>query len=183
MLIKIRNGAIIVLTILAAFIIQTSILPAVAIGDITPNLMLIVVTSYSFMLGDRPGIIVGCTAGIVQDIFYGQVLGFSGMVFALIAYVCGKFKNLLYVEDLSFPLLMIAVSDLAYGFINYIFLFLMRNRLYIRFFFRTMVLPETIYTVLIGIIVYPLLALLYRKVLRPKRRNLMPGVMEGHHED
>lgn len=178
MFIKIRNGVIIVITILAAFIIQTSVMPALSIGQITPNLMLIVVTSYSFMLGDRPGILVGCLSGIVQDIFYGQVLGFSGMVYALIGYLCGKFKKVLYVEDLSFPLLMIAISDLVYGFLNYVFLFLVRNRLYIRLFFRTMVLPEMLYTVLVSIVVYPLLSLLYRRFLRPRRKNPMPGIME-----
>lgn len=182
MLRSIRNGVIIILTILAAFIIQTSILPSLAIGMIKPNLMLIVVASYSFLLGDRPGIIVGCLAGIVQDIFYGQVLGFSGIAFALIGYLCGKFKRFLYVEDLSFPLLMIAIADLAYGFLNYVFLFLVRNRLYLGLFMRTIVLPEILYTALFSIAIYPLLSLLYRKVLRPKRKNPMPGIMEqgGH---
>lgn len=180
MLRNIRNGAIIVLTILAAFIIQSSILPALSIGQIKPNLMLIVVASYSFMLGDRPGIFVGCLGGIVQDIFYGQVLGLSGLVYALIGYLCGKFKKLLYVEDLSFPLLMIAISDLGYGFINYVFLFLVRNRLYLRTFLRMVVLPEMLYTVLLGIIIYPLLSILYRRVLQPKRKNPMPGIMEHH---
>lgn len=180
MLIKIRNGAIIVLTILAAFIIQSSILPALSIGQIKPNLMLIVVAAYSFMLGDRAGIFVGCLGGIVQDIFYGQVLGLSGIIYALIGYFCGKFKNLLYVEDLSFPLLMIAISDFAYGFLNYIFLFLVRNRLYLRTFIRIIILPEMLYTVLLGIVIYPLLSFVYRRVLRPKRKNPMPGVMEHH---
>lgn len=180
MLIKLRNGLIIVLTIIAAFIIQTSILPALSIGQIKPNLMLIVVTSYSFFLGDQRGIFVGCLAGIVQDIFYGQVLGLTGIIYALIGYVCGKFKKFLYVEDLSFPLLMIAIADLAYGFLNYVFLFLVRNRLYLRAFIRTTVLPEMLYTVILGIVVYPLLSLLYRKVLRPKRKNPMPGILEHH---
>lgn len=180
MLRNIRDGLIIILTVLAAFIIQTSVLPAISIGQIKPNLMLIAAASYGFFLGDRKGVFVGCLVGLVQDVFYGPVLGFSGIVYALIGYVCGKFKKLLYVEDLSFPLIMIAVSDFAYGFISYIFLFLIRNRLYLKTFIRTMILPEMLYTVLLGVIVYPLLALLYRKVLRPKRKNPMPGILEHH---
>lgn len=180
MLRNIRNGLIIILTILGTFIIQTSILPALSIGQIKPNLMLIVIASYSFMLGDCPGIFIGCLGGVVQDIFYGQILGLSGIIYALIGYLCGKFKKLLYVEDLSFPLLMIAVSDLLYGFINYVFLFLVRNRLYLRTFFRTVVLPEMLYTVLLAIVIYPPLSLLYRRVLQPKRKNPMPGIMEHH---
>lgn len=180
MLIKIRNCVIVALTIHAAFIIQTSILPALSIGQIKPNLLLIVVTSYSFMFGDRAGIFVGCYAGLVQDVFYGQLLGLSGLIYALVGYLCGKFKNLLYVEDLSFPLLMIAISDLAYGFMNYVFLFLVRNRLYLRAFLRTVVLPEMLYTVILGIVIYPLLSLLYRKVLRVRRKNPMPGILEHH---
>lgn len=178
MLRNIRNVIIIILTILVAFVIQSTVLPAIAIGEIKPNLMLIVTASYAFLLGDRPGILVGFLCGLLQDIFFGPVIGFSSMVYAVIGYLCGKFKNLLYVEDLSFPLVMIGLSDFAYGFLNYVFLFLIRNRLYVQFYIRTIVLPEVIYTAILGIVVYPLLSLLYRKVLRPKRRNPMPGVME-----
>lgn len=178
MLRNIRNVLIVILTILVAFVIQSSVLPAIAIGGIKPNIMLIVTASYAFMLGDRPGILAGLMCGLVQDIFFGPVIGFSAMVYAVIGYLCGKFKNLLYVEDLSFPLLMIGMSDFVYGFLCYIFLFLVRNRLYVRFYVVTIILPEMLYTMVLGVIVYPLLALLYRKVLQPKRRNPMPGVME-----
>lgn len=178
MLRNIRNVILIVLTVLAAFVIQSSVLPYLAIGSIKPNLMLIVVASYAFLLGDRPGILVGVLCGFVQDIFFGPVIGFSSMVYAVIGYLCGKFKNLLYVEDLSFPLMMIGASDFAYGFLNYVFQFLIRNRLYARFYIVTIILPEMLYTIVLGIVVYPLLALLYRKLLRPKRRNPMPGIME-----
>lgn len=178
MLRSLRNILIILLTILAAFVIQSSVLPAIAIGGIKPNLMLIVVATYAFLLGDRSGILVGLICGLVQDIFFGPVLGFSSLLYAVIGYLCGKFKNLLYVEDLSFPLMMIGGSDFAYGFLAYVFLFLIRNRLYARFYILTIILPEMLYTMLLGVVVYPLLSLLYRKVLRPKRRNPMPGVME-----
>lgn len=178
MLRNIRNVIIIILTILAAYVIQSSVLPAIEIGSITPNLMLIVTASYAFLLGDRPGILVGFLCGLLTDIFFGPVIGFSSMVYAVIGYLCGKFKNLLYVEDLSFPLIMIGVSDFACGFLNYVFLFLVRNRLYVRFYIRTIILPEVIYTVLLGVVIYPLLSLLYRKALAPRRRNPMPGIME-----
>lgn len=178
MLRSIRNIILTILTILAAFVIQSAILPYIAIGETKPNLMLIVTASYAFLLGDRPGILVGFLCGLLQDIFFGPVIGFSSMVYAVIGYLCGKFKNLLYVEDLSFPLIMIGLSDFAYGFLNYVFLFLIRNRLYVQFYIRTIILPEVIYTVLLGVVVYPLLSLLYRKVLQRKRRNPMPGILE-----
>lgn len=178
MLRSIRNIFLILLTILAAFVIQSSILPYLAIANITPNLMLIVTASYAFLLGDRPGILIGLLCGLLQDVFFGPAIGFHGMVLAFIGYPCGKFRNLMYVEDLSFPLLMIGLSDFASGFLNYVFLFLIRNRLDLRFYLRTIILPEVLYTMLLGILVYPLLSLLYRRVLRPKRRNPMPGIME-----
>lgn len=178
MLRSIRNVILMILTILAAFVIQSTVLPYIAIGEIKPNLMLIVTASYAFLLGDRPGILVGVLCGLLQDIFFGPVIGFSSMVYAVIGYLCGKFKNLLYVEDLSFPLVMIGVSDFAYGFLNYVFMFLVRNRLYLGFYTKTIILPEAIYTMVLGVVIYPLLSLLYRKLLRPKRRNPMPGIME-----
>lgn len=178
MLRNLRNILIVILTTVAGIVIQGSVLPSIAIGSIKPNLMLIIVASYGFLLGDRPGILIGFLCGLLQDIFFGPIIGFSSMLYALIGYLCGKFKNLLYVEDLSFPLMMIAVADFGYGFLNYVFLFLIRNRLYVQFYIRTIILPEMLYTAILAAVIYPLLSLLYRKALQPKRRNPMPGIME-----
>ncbi len=175
MLKKIISTVIVIVTILFAFIIQSTVVPMIRIGGIGPNLMLVLAASYGFLLGDRVGMFTGLLCGLITDIFFGPLIGFSGLVYALIGYLCGKFKSILYVEDISFPLLMVGLSDLFYCFLCYVFLFLFRNRLFFGLFFKTVIVPEMLYTMLVSIPIYPALGLLYVKFLRPVRRNPLAG--------
>lgn len=168
---KVRSVVLVFIVIVLCFVTETSILPSIAILDIMPNLMIIVTASYGFMFGDRAGILIGCISGLLCDIFFGPLIGFQAVVYALIGYLCGKFEKILYVEDLAFPLTLIAAADLIYGFLSYVFLFLMQNRLFLQEFFLQQVIPEMVYTLLAAVILYPLLRLLYQRFMRPGRRS------------
>ena len=102
------------LTILAGFILESTVLPHISLAGIKPNIMLIITVSYGFLLGERRGLFVGFTSGLLCDIFFGPMLGFEAFVYGLIGFLCGKFKKYLYVEDLAFPVLITAVSDFIY---------------------------------------------------------------------
>ena len=96
-------------------------------------------------------------------------------MFALIGYVCGTFKRLLYVDGLAFPLLLIGISDFGYCFFSYIFLFLIRNRLFLGSFFTLVMLPELLLTMLLALPVYPLIHLCYNRFLREKHASPQTG--------
>ena len=92
-------------------------------------------------------------------------------MYAIIGYFSGKFQKILYVEDLAFPLSLIAVCDFVYGFLTFVFLFAMRNRLFMRAFLMQRMLPEMVYTLLAALPLYPLLRFLYNKYMRKKHHN------------
>lgn len=161
------------LTILACYICQSSILPD--IGGVTANLMVIAVASYGLLLGEKEGILIGFFSGLLCDIFFGPLIGFTALVFSLIGYLCGIFKRILYVDGLGFPLLLIGVSDLLYGFLNYIVLFLVRNRLILGTFFTGVMLPELVLTMFAAVPVYPLIRLCYNKFLRERKSASKTG--------
>lgn len=171
---KFRTVLLVFLITIACFIVQTSILPSFAVEGMTANLMVIVTASYGFLFGDRRGLAVGLFCGLLIDIFFGPLIGFHAGVCALIGFMTGKFKRILYVEDLGFPLTMIAVSDLIYGFLTYVFLFLMRNRLFFGEFFVSRMLPETVLTVLAAVVLYPILRALYNHFMQEQHASA-PG--------
>ena len=164
---KLRIVLLVFIIIISCFILQTSILPS----DITPNLMIIVTASYGFMFGDRKGMCIGLVCGLLSDIYFGPLIGFEAGVYAIIGYFSGKFQKILYVEDLAFPLSLIAVCDFVYGFLTFVFLFAMRNRLFMRAFLMQRMLPEMVYTLLAALPLYPLLRFLYNKYMRKKHHN------------
>lgn len=157
-----------VATILGCFILQTSVLPSLSRQGAVPNLMVIAAASYGFLFGDRKGIFIGMFCGLLQDIMFGPLIGFYAAVCALISFLAGKFQRILYVEDLAFPLTMAALSDLLYGFLVYVFLFMMRNRLFFGEFFLSRMLPEMILTVIAAIVLFPALQFLYNRFMRPR---------------
>ena len=168
---KLRIVLLVFIIIISFFILQTSILPMILSSDITPNLMIIVTASYGFMFGDRKGMCIGLVCGLLSDIYFGPLIGFEAGVYAIIGYFSGKFQKILYVEDLAFPLSLIAVCDFVYGFLTFVFLFAMRNRLFMRAFLMQRMLPEMVYTLLAALPLYPLLRFLYNKYMRKKHHN------------
>ena len=168
---KLRIVLLVFIIIISCFILQTSILPMILSSDITPNLMIIVTSSYGFMFGDRKGMCIGLVCGLLSDIYFGPLIGFEAGVYAVIGYFSGKFQKILYVEDLAFPLSLIAVCDFVYGILTFVFLFAMRNRLFMRAFLMQRMLPEMVYTLLAALPLYPLLRFLYNKYMRKKHHN------------
>ena len=168
---KLRIVLLVFIIIISCFILQTSILPMILSSDITPNLMIIVTASYGFMFGDRKGMCIGLVCGLLSDIYFGPLIGFEAGVYAIIGYFSGKFQKILYVEDLAFPLSLIAVCDFVYGLLTFVFLFAMRNRLFMRAFLMQRMLPEMVYTLLAALPLYPLLRFLYNKYMRKKHHN------------
>ena len=168
---KLRIVLLVFIIIISCFILQTSILPMILSSDITPNLMIIVTASYGFMFRDRKGMCICLVCGLLSDIYFGPLIGFEAGVYAVIGYFSGKFQKILYVEDLAFPLSLIAVCDFVYGFLTFVFLFAMRNRLFMRAFLMQRMLPEMVYTLLAALPLYPLLRFLYNRYMRKKHHN------------
>lgn len=54
-----RRRIIMIVLILVCFILQCSVLPAIAIGGISPNLLVIVTVSFALMRGRREGMFAG----------------------------------------------------------------------------------------------------------------------------
>ena len=80
-LIKTRRIVVTAAVILASYILQCTVFPALAISNIKPNLMLIVTASFGFMRGPREGMFVGFASGLLIDIQYGDMIGFYALIY------------------------------------------------------------------------------------------------------
>lgn len=168
--------------LIAAIILQCSVLPWIQIGGITPNLLLIISTAFGLVLGEMYGLFTGLACGLLYDVLFGTMFGFTGAVLALCGYLCGQFKRILYVEGIRFPLILIALFDLLYGFLNYVFLFMFRNRLFFGTYMGQIVLPEMVYTIVLAVPVYPLLHLICTKLLT-ERTDDTADLLKGSQQD
>ncbi|GFH95740.1 hypothetical protein IMSAGC003_02291 [Lachnospiraceae bacterium] len=142
--------------LLFCFLLQTTLFRSLAFAGIVPNLLIVLTSSFGFMRGEKEGLLIGFFAGLLCDIFFADILGFHALVYMYIGFLNGKFCKIFYPEDIKLPLALITVSDLSYGVICYVLLFLLRGRLNFLFYLWTVILPETVYTIIVTCMLYPL---------------------------
>ncbi|MDO4617012.1 MAG: rod shape-determining protein MreD [Lachnospiraceae bacterium] len=146
-----------VLVVLAAFLLQSSVFPAITLLDITPNVLLMVTVCFGFMRGKRFGMLLGFFCGLLIDAFFGPILGFNAFVYMLIGYCNGYFYKVFFDEEIKVPMLLVAVSDLIYSILFYIAQFAIRMRFAFSEYLLRVILPECIYTVVLTLLLYRLL--------------------------
>ena len=132
------------LLVISCFVLQSTVFKSIAFGGIIPNLMIVLTASFGFMRGEKAGILFGFFCGLLADIFFGSVIGLYAMIYMYIGYANGKFNMIFYPEDIKLPLALIFVSDMAYGLLSYIILFLMRGRFHFTYYLIHIILPEMV---------------------------------------
>lgn len=165
------------LLVLVCFLLQTSVGPWIAFGGIIPNLLIILTASFGFMHGEVTGMMTGFFCGLLLDIFAaygggtgnGDMLGFYALLYLLCGYLNGKCHQMFYPEDIKFPLMMITASDLAFNFVCYVVMFLLRARMDLQYYLLHIILPEAVYTIIIAFVFYPFFLWINRRLEKADR--------------
>lgn len=162
---------VIALMVLFGFVLQSTLLQAISIARIAPNLLIILTASYGFMRGKKSGLLVGFFVGLLTDIFFGDVIGFYAIIYMYIGYANGMFHRIFFAEDISLPLLLITLSDFIYGFAIYVLLYLLRGRFQVSYYLFHVIIPEIVYTIVLTVITYPLILKINRKFDEIEKRS------------
>ena len=152
-----KRKIVIALMILLCFLLQSTVFQALAIGSISPNLTIILTASFGFMGGRKEGMIVGFFCGLLEDIFYGRLLGMHAIIYMYIGYGNGQFNRIFYGDDIKLPLSLISASELIYGLGTYMIMFVMRSRFAFFHYLTSIILPELLYTVIVTLFIYRLI--------------------------
>lgn len=139
-----------------AFTIQNCIFPLIPFLSAYPNLLLILTFSFGFIHGKEAGMYYGLIAGLLMDLFYSGPFGFYTLLFLYIGYINGIFTKYYYEDYLNLPLILSLANELVYNLYIYVFRFLIRGRLNLFYYFREIMLPEMIFTVVTTLLIYRL---------------------------
>ena len=159
------------LVISICFVLQTTTFQAFSFANISPNLLIIVVSSFGFMRGKREGMYVGFFCGLLMDIFCGHFLGVYALLYMNIGFLNGFFQKRFYPEDIKLPLLLIAASNLISNLFIYFFMFLFRSRFDFGYYFNSIIIPELVYTMVITIFLYFILLKINQKIEAYEKRR------------
>ena len=133
--------------------------------------MIIIVSSFGFMRGKKEGMFVGLFSGLLVDIFCGSYIGVYALLYMYVGYLNGYFKKRFYPEDIKLPLLLIAGSSIALNIVIYIVMFLFRRRYDFLYYFKSIILPELVYTMVIAIFLYFVLLKINQKLESYEKRR------------
>ena len=152
--------------ILVTFVLQSTVFPALPFFTVTPNLLLILTVSFGFVHGKRTGLWTGFFCGLLIDLFYSNLFGFYSLVYMLIGYINGLLYQVFFDEDIKFPMILVALSDLGYNLVFYAIQFAFRMRFDFSAYLVHTILPELVFSVLISILLYRIFYLINRRLVK-----------------
>lgn len=154
---------IVIIEIFICFLLQTTVFQWISLARVVPNLLLILTASCGLTKGRKEGLLAGFLCGLLIDLSYGYLVGLYALIYMTIGYLNGFCYKIFVKEHITIPVVLVAISDLVYFFLYYVFEYLLQGKLDIGFYFIHKGLPELIYTVIISIFMYKLLNIINNK--------------------
>ena len=166
-----KRKIVIAIIIIICFVLQSTMFKALSIASISPNLLIIVTSSFGFMRGKKEGLLVGFFSGFLIDLFYGGMLGFYAMIYMYLGYINGLFHKIFFPEDIKLPMILITASDFVCSLLVYFFQFLLRRRFAFDYYMIHIIIPELVYTIVITVFLYFILLKINQKLEFSEKRS------------
>jgi rod shape-determining protein MreD len=155
-----------ILFLISVALIQSTVMPHLTLWGVKPDLMLLVVISWSLLRGTREGIVWGFIGGFCLDLFSGAPLGLSALALLIVSFFSGFGEATVFRTHVILPLATVFFASLIYDLIFLlVFKMLGWSVAWLDSFIRV-VLPASLLNVLLTPLVYPTMRWLHRKTGR-----------------
>ena len=142
---------------IVCFVLQTTVFRHLPLGGVVPNILIMITAAFGLMYGRKLGMFSGFVGGLMIDAMFNSVIGLTILIYSFIGYVNGMLNKLYFKERLYIPVITIVLSDLAYGVLYYVCCFMLRGRMDFMFYLMHVMIPEAVYTLIIGVPIYLLM--------------------------
>ncbi|MGI6092114.1 MAG: rod shape-determining protein MreD [Veillonellaceae bacterium] len=139
------------LVIVMMLVIQSTIVPLLAIQGITPDLLLIVVVSASLLFGKDHGVGTGFFSGLLQDLASGNIFGVNTLSKLSTGYLFGMAERQVFKEHILLPILAVAVATLFSGLIALLMMLILGYKIQLFAALINRVLPAVLYNMVFSI--------------------------------
>ena len=95
-------------------LLQSTVVPRIRLLGVHPDLMLMVVTSWSLLRGAEEGMLWALLGGIPLDLFSGAPFGVYTLPLLIVSFISGLSKRSVFRLDLLIPILAIPLTTLVY---------------------------------------------------------------------
>lgn len=154
MLYRIRNFFVITAVLVAAFVLQYTVISRIDYIECGPNLLMVITVIYGYSRGKNAGMIIGFFAGLMADVFYCEVIGYNALMLVAIGFFSALWRKKYYSDTLTLPMVIIVISNLGYNLIYYFIWYVMRSEFYFAYSLEHVIIPNLLLTLVAGIILY-----------------------------
>ena len=99
--------------VVVALALQSTVLARLTLLGVIPQLVLVVVVSLAYTDGERVGVVVGFTGGLLLDLLLPpqSILGLTALVYTFIGYATGVLRQFAPADSVWTPVLAVALAS------------------------------------------------------------------------
>ena len=154
---KIKIIVALILSFILIYLLQLNLFNNYTIGGIKPNVFIIFIVFIMLYTNKKYIIICSAIFGFILDILLSNMIGISSIIFIAIGIVTSYLEKYLSKESKLTIILIVIGATISYEFTLYIVQALKYNSIIeLKVFFK-MCLVETLYNVILTIILYPIM--------------------------
>jgi len=95
-------------------ILQTTIVPGLAVWGVFANLPLLVVVSWSLLRGPREGAVWGFIAGLMVDLLSGAPFGAATLSLIIVGFLTGLGETAVFRTRIALPMVAMLLATIVY---------------------------------------------------------------------
>ena len=160
-----------IISFLIIYLLQVNLFPNITIAGRMPSLFVIYVLFIGLFYSRTAGIAYGIVFGLLIDLFIGRKVGISAIMLGLIGLIGGVFDKNFSKESRLTIMIMVIVSTIIYEMGSYLIGHFIYDYTLEMISFMKILLVESLYNVIITIILYPLMKNLGYKIEEEYKGN------------
>ena len=167
------KAVIVIIEIIIAYLLQTSVFTELRLADVVPDILMILTASLAYIFGRRTGTLTGFLCGMLIDCTYGSLIGLYALLYTVTGYLAGYAHK-------------VGGAEFLINLMYYVLFYFLRGDLDLGHFLVRYLFPRVIYTVLLSIILYRLINMnnaLFYKLSDGMKKKRVVTVFKGFDTD
>lgn len=153
---------------LIAAVLQASLVPEIRIGEAGPDLVLLLVLSWTLLGGFEEGVYWAIAGGIMLDLLDGTPTGLTAMALVLVSFAASLIFGKVGRNNFIFPPLVIIAGTFVYHGILIVLLRITGSAVPIVYSVTQVTLPSALYNLILILPLFRILGRIY-EFSRPRR--------------
>ncbi len=136
------------------FLLQSTLLQHFRVFGIIPNTALILVVHFAILWGKNRGALIGFFAGLLQDIFLGNIFGANALIYMIIGFNVGMLEKAVFKDNPLTPVLFTVVATVIYHISLFSLMYIYQMRTDFVSLLRSVIIIEAIFNGVLSPFIY-----------------------------